>query len=190
MTGTHIHAAAKWKHPRRTIATRFENNDLGYATDGAYGASLLYSIFDMAPSTTKQMTLLDYGCGTGRHTRPLSPLFKSIVGYDPTPECIQLFHHENGLCEKPYPNLVLTHDINQVPQCDLAVCINVIEHLTVADGHQLIHTLQEKVSGPVIINYRPSSNHVQMLPFLTDEQIKEDQTGMSVIRLRKLQLRK
>lgn len=183
----HIHE--KWKHPRKTIATRYQTNDFGYVTNGAVGANGIYVIFDYKPSESKQLIALDYGCGTGRVSRPLTPLFKTIICFDPSIECINEFHTEIALCEMEFPNLILTSNYDDIPQCDICFCINVIEHLDHPAAKELIQNLQTKVSGYTVINYKLSreSNYDALREFLTPEQIQED-TGCG-IQLRKLDFR-
>lgn len=178
----------KWKQPRKVIATRYQDNDFGYTTNGAVGANGIFALFDYKPSESKQLTVLDYGCGTGRVSRPLTPLFKIIVCFDPSVQCISEFNKEIVLCQMTFPNLVITSEWNDVPQCDLAFCINVIEHLENDEALELITNLQAKVSGDTIINYKLSrqSNLDALSRFLTPQQIQDDIT--CGIQLRKLNL--
>lgn len=180
----------KWKKPRQTIATRYQHNDFGYVTNGAVGANGIYALFDMKPSVSKQLTALDYGCGTGRVSRPQTPLYAKIACYDPVVECIAEFHKEIKQCEMSFPNLIITSDFNQIPVCDVAWCINVIEHLEADDALQLVQNLQSKVTGDVVINYRLSraSNMDALAAYLTPEEIVAD-TACG-IQLRKLNLHK
>jgi 2-polyprenyl-3-methyl-5-hydroxy-6-metoxy-1,4-benzoquinol methylase len=173
----------RWQQPRKSIATRFEKNDMGYATDGAIGANLIYSMFDITPSITKTLTILDYGCGTGRICRPLISLFKTVYAYDPSPECIEQFKVENLQCDRKFTNLVITTNLDDIPKCDLAFSINVIEHLSVKTATTMISNLRSKGITKIVMDYSINKNFEVMKEFLTLEEIELDKRVRIKLRL-------
>lgn len=171
-----------WDNPRLTIATKFKDNDFAYSTDGALGAAQIYAMFDLKPSDAAKLTILDYGCGTGRIARMMTRLFKNVIAYDPVPACIEEFKKENELTCKDYLNLFMTSDINDVALCDLAYSINVIEHLDENGQKYMIEQLINKVSGEIVINYCAKRNKNIMKPFLSDKEKKSDDGCRIVLR--------
>lgn len=160
-----------WRKPRATIACKFFDNDIAYATHGAQVAAEAYNLFDLRPSEARQKTILDYGCGTARSSRVLSYLFGFVYGYDPVQECVNTGIHEcNGLT---FQNMVLTADFTKVPTVDLSVSINVIEHLTDEDAQIMITNLRSK-SRACALWYSASKNAAVLAPYLTEQQKQED----------------
>lgn len=148
-----------WNNPRASIATRFQNNDFAYITRGANIALYILDQFNITPSEAKNMTVLDYGCGTGRASFFLSKIFGKSVGYDPNTYCIAEGIKENVKCDFPHvPNLLLTSDLKQVPVCDIAFSTNVIEHLENTEARIMVDTLKEKNKGRTLLWYSPKLN--------------------------------
>lgn len=168
------HVVTRWGNPRRSIANKFEENDLGYATAGILGALNVYIQLNLQPSVTKTMTILDYGCGTGRMARVFTPLFKGVFGYDPTPECIEEAKKETLNCDLPFGNLKFSNNLAEIPRCDVGCCISVIEHLSPHDSAMLIQNLRKKVKGPIGITYSVEKNAKVIQPYLTKDQIQQD----------------
>lgn len=162
-----------WRKPRHTIANKYTNNDLGYATHGALVAVDIIKRFDRLPSDLANLTLLDYGCGTGRIGRILSPMFKQVRCFDPTEECIKLAHQEHELCDAKFGHITYYTDLSQVPVCDVGVSVSVIEHLCEADASVMISNLKEKVAGETILWYSTEQNRV-LDKYLTEQQLQED----------------
>ncbi len=173
----------KWTNPRQEIAGKYANNDFAYVTTGALGAINSYAMLNIPPSISKTMLFLDYGCGTGRMSRVLTPLYKGVFGYDPSENCIQEGNKENILSGVNYPNLKLTTDINEIPQCDVGCCISVLEHLSEFDANILIQNLIDKIRGDVIVTYSVYKNFNIISPFLTDAQIEEDRNNNIQVRV-------
>jgi 2-polyprenyl-3-methyl-5-hydroxy-6-metoxy-1,4-benzoquinol methylase len=161
-----------WKNPRETIATNLRNHDMEYATHGAIEALKILKFTDFSIKQMANMTVLDYGCGTGRMARPLTALFKHVYAYDPQPECIREGGKECG--ELKFKNLTMTHDFNIIPEVDFAISISVIEHLSDEDAKVMISNLAKVVNGPTAILYSLSKNKSVMYPYLTDEQLEAD----------------
>lgn len=159
-----------WKNPRSTIASVYEHNDIEYATHGALEALKILRLTDYSIKDMAQMTILDYGCGTGRMARVFTGLFKHVYAYDPVMECIEEGARE---CKIQFKNLTMTTDLSVVPEVDFAVSFNVIEHLTDADAKVMIANLKRLVKGDTAILYSMSKNSEVMSSYLTDEQIQE-----------------
>lgn len=161
-----------WRNPRRTIATRFEKNDMSYATHGAIMALEALAAIDLPISITKEMTILDYGCGTGRISRILSKAFKHVYAYDPVRECIDLARTECiGL---DFPNITYYTNINDIPETDIAVSINVIEHLDEKSSNQMLLNLKNKVLGFSYIWYSSRRNTNLLAKYLPEETKKQN----------------
>lgn len=147
-----------WNNPRASIATRYANNDFAYVTRGANTALFILEMFDLSPSEAKKMTILDYGCGTGRVSLFLSRVFGKVVGYDPNKFCIAEAHKENEKSEQTPTNLIYTSNINDIPPVDIAFSCNVIEHLTEQDAQVMINVINLKNEGRTILWYSPLNN--------------------------------
>lgn len=154
-----------WDDPRSSIATKYLNNDFAYVSRGASIAMDVLKLLDITPSQAKKMTILDYGCGTGRAASFLSRIFGKVIGYDPNINCIATAAREEELSDQRNKNVIFTSDINQIPVCDVAFSTNVIEHLSANDCMIMIKTLGEKVSGQTILWYEPKSN-VLLEPYI------------------------
>jgi len=162
-----------WRSPRSTIACKFQKNDIAYATHGAQIAMEAIRMLNLKPSVAREMSVLDYGCGTARASRVLSYAFREVWAYDPVEECIAEGQREcPGLS---FPNLHLTSHLNDVQSCDLAVSMNVIEHLDDAAASIMIANLRSKVpNGLTVLWYSASKNAGIVGPYLTEAQRAED----------------
>ena len=120
-----------WSTPRKTIANRFVDDDYGYV----YHAGVLFSEFlrasDISAREAQGMSLLDYGCGTGRVARFFSMIFGEVYAYDPVPECINESAAEGQRIEMfPRQPKLFTSNIQDITKkFDIIVSINVLEHL-------------------------------------------------------------
>ena len=162
-----------WVNPRATIASTFQHNDIEYATHGAVTALKMIQDMGYTFEQLKTMTVLDYGCGTGRMSRVLTPLFKHVYAYDPVHECIK-----EGLKEcsgMKFPNLTMAYDWNMIPEdIDIAISVSVIEHLVDKDANIMIANLSKKVKGKTSILYSLVKNQTVIRPYLDDEQLATD----------------
>ena len=162
-----------WRNPRATIAGNFRKMDFEYATHGAVEALKILQFTDFSIPQMRQMSVLDYGCGTGRMARPLTGLFNQVYGYDPVRECIREGERE---CQgMRFPNMKLTNNFNEIPTVDFAVSISVIEHLTDEDAKVMIANLAKVVNGTTAILYSLYKNEKVMYPYLTNEQLELDE---------------
>lgn len=152
-----------WNDPRGSIANKYVNNDFAYVTRGASIALFVLEKFDLKPSEAKQMTVLDYGCGTGRASLFLSKIFGKVIGYDPNISCIKEAEKENQKSDQAPTNLIYTYDFNSVEECDIAFSSNVIEHLDEQSCRVMVSNLTKKVKGQTLLWYSPLRN-----PILSD----------------------
>lgn len=165
---TNAKPKSHWTNPRRSIATSLRHHDIAYATHGAMqGVQALRSLMGYMDGTA-----LDYGCGTGRVGRVLTPAFKHVYGYDPVPETIAVGKHEAD--PLTFHNLTLTCNIDAVPEVDCALSVNVIEHLSDGDAREMLDNLIRKVRGDTVLWYHPIYNRCVLSPWLTDSNKRED----------------
>lgn len=169
-----------WIDPRSSIATSLKHNDIAYATHGALQA--MQVLMKMGMPTRKE-TLLDYGCGTGRVGRCLTPLAKQVYGYDPVPQTIE--HGSTEAAPLRFRNLTLTSNWDDVPEVDHGFSVNVMEHLSNDDAQEMIDHLAAKVRYGTVLYYNPVHNREVLYPYITDEERAEDAAmranGSSVI---------
>ena len=127
-----------WKNPRKTIASEFQNNDFGYLNHAYKVAGEILRFVDLKPTHMRTMSLLDYGCGTGRISMALSHAFNRVVGYDPVPECIAVAHSDKQRSigrTVTMNNLSFHSNFTELDgkTFDVIVSVSVLEHLTLAD---------------------------------------------------------
>lgn len=171
-----------WSDPRSAIAQIYKDNDYGYVMH----ATMLFMEFCFAsglgPCDLKGKKILDYGCGTGRVSRVLALTGAKVVGYDPTPECIE----EGSIIEskKSIPTTLvptLTLDFSTVDRdFDIAVCINVLTHLNRKDYDlavgDIVAALKE---GGACYLWVHKHTH---LPLKNQELIKQQATNTVIVR--------
>lgn len=167
-------ALSHWSRPRQTIACRHERDDFAYALHGAHSAADALKIIDEKPSALLKKTLIDYGCGTGRISRVFAAHFKEVIGYDPSPECI-----DEASKECPSIKLKNLSFTNSLPdkKFDYAVSVNVIEHLNKADAQKAVDDMR-RLATHCVIWYHLARNADLMLPLMTDEQKKAHNAAM------------
>src|SRR5208283_3179326 len=95
-----------WRDPRATIATRYQKSDIDYITHGGLVAMEVVRGLQIPPDRAGRMTLLDFGCGTGRISRILAGYFGKVIAYDPVQECIEVGKKE---CSVPIPNCQMSN---------------------------------------------------------------------------------
>ena len=148
-----------WRKPRQTIATRYKDDDISYATHGGLIAMECVRRLDIPGKRAASMHLLDYGCGTGRMARVLSGYFAKVTAFDPVSECIAEGIKE---CSIPIHNIVYTDRSDHLlpSTFDVVVSVNVIEHLNGSDQHTMLENIRRvaKPGSPVLLWYSIRSN--------------------------------
>lgn len=165
-----------WNNPRASIATKYQSNDAAYFSRGANIAIYILKKFDIKPSEAEKLSILDYGCGTGRGAAFCSLFFGNTFGYDPNKFCIAEAHKENIKSDISYKNLLLTHDIHQIQECDIAFSTNVIEHLDIKDQLIMIENLKQKVKGKTLLWYSPERNET-LKDYIVDADWEDNKGG-------------
>ncbi len=164
-----------WRNVRSAIAYRFKDNDFGYASHGTMAGMAVLKGLDLRPSECAQMSILDYGCGTGREARCLSQVFKHVYAFDPTPQCLDEFRKENKLCEREFPNITLIGSADQIPDnIDVAYSMHVIEHLGEEDAQFMIDQLKKRVKGKTLLAYHAGRNRKVLGPYLSEQALADD----------------
>ncbi len=166
---------AHWTKPRHSIAG-MPYDDLGYATHGAMEAMKVLRTLDLRPSELSNLTLLDYGCGTARVARPLSGLFRKVVGYDPVPECIQEAEKERRGAK--YENLTMTSSLTGLDKAFDVICsVSVMEHLTEPDQVEMLANIDRVANKPgcmLALWYSMLTNRKVMAKRFGDHIVIED----------------
>lgn len=135
--------ARDWRYPRDTIAQVYKDNDYGYIFHGGMLFVEFLRAYNKNMNELRGKKILDYGCGTGRVSRFLALTGAQVYGYDPTPECVA--EADNESLKVPPTSLKpvqFTCDFSQVgDEFDIAVCINVLSHLTMENQDLAIRNI-------------------------------------------------
>jgi len=143
-----------WSMPRAKIG--FDLTDAQYFFEGMANAVSVMKALALPFEKMAASSILDFGCGTGRTSRPLSLFFRRVVGYDPQADCIAAAKSECppfGLCrETKFKNLAY---MSEAPDesFDFACSIGVFEHLKEEDCEKalrLLHSLMKNESWAVL----------------------------------------
>lgn len=168
-----------WRNPRKTIANKYQNDDIAYATHGAIVAMECIRRLQAGAVIDPSMKLLEYGCGTGRIARPLAGYFRTVVGYDPVIECIETAKKE---CVVPQSGLLYTHveaDL-QTASFDVVVSVNVLEHLVEDDQRRLLDIVKRvaKPKAPILMWYSLRLNRDTLVEAFGKGQWYDDDASM------------
>ncbi len=170
-----------WSNPRDSIASKYKDFPVAYATSGFHAAYEVLRYLNTTMPYLKTCTLLDYGCGTGRVTRPLSFFFKQVVGYDPVSECIQTATSE---CEPLIiGNLGYTSTFPiEGPLFDFCCSINVLEHLSYEDQCIALINMKKSVKpeGKLVLWYSPKDCGKALEEFFPCQKRTEDKPGIYI----------
>lgn len=165
-----------WENPRDTIACAHKDSDFAYALHGAQMAALVIRALDRRPSELQTMTCLDYGCGTGRISRVLASHFQHVHAYDPQPACM-------AEAAKECPEIPITNlTIGVIPHtADVAVCINVIEHLNEQDADNAMSVML--TAAPIAVVWYHAQNNAATVARFKGQPVpwqRNKQTGIIV----------
>ena len=148
-----------WNNPRETIATKYRDADCAYFTSGMKDAVTVLKFLALPLTSLEKLSLLDFGCGTGRTSRPLAFFFKEVIGYDPSHPCITTALRE---CEPLLiKNLRYTSTLDHSSDlCDVGISISVLEHLSHEDQRTALHLMKTHVKkdGKIVLWYHPKDN--------------------------------
>ncbi len=98
----------------------------------------------------RKLTILDVGCGMGRLSFPLAELGHNVIGIDEDEELIKQCNDNNK-----YPNAsfihVDAHTVKDIPLCDVAIFMEVLEH--VVNPNQIVDNIKTflKFDGIVVL---------------------------------------
>lgn len=114
---------------------------------------------------TKELTLLDAGCGMGLASLYWSTKFKKVLGVDLDKAKIKqakLIAKDNKIGNIKFKSADLLKNNFTNERFDIAICFEVIEH--VKDHKKLIHTLSKRIkkTGKIIISF-PSNSYISAL---------------------------
>jgi 2-polyprenyl-3-methyl-5-hydroxy-6-metoxy-1,4-benzoquinol methylase len=106
-------------------------NNLQYQLHGIQMALRVLRETGATLTEARRLDVLDYGCGSGKVSRPLALMFRRVVGYDPSEACIDTARTE---CP-PWPqcslsNLCYISALNTAEGFDVVCAVNVLEHMT------------------------------------------------------------
>jgi len=153
-----------WRDPRGTIACTHKDDDMAYMLHGAQMAAYALRFLNLRPSVLQGMTCIDYGCGTGRIARVLASHFKHVFAYDPQPACMAAAKKE---CQAiPIHNLTF----GLPSAADVAVCVNVLEHLDTDRCRSAIDDMLTRCQLAVVW-YDPTINGEAIAPRLQRGEI-------------------
>jgi 2-polyprenyl-6-hydroxyphenyl methylase / 3-demethylubiquinone-9 3-methyltransferase len=155
-----------WRKPRQTIATRYQNDDIAYATHGAMVAMECVRRLEIPGAKAASMHLLDYGCGTGRMARVLAGYFGRVTAFDPVSECIAAGINECGI---PIHNIAYTDRFDHLldQSYDVIISVNVLEHLRPEDQRVMLETVKRvaKPGAVLLLWYAIRANRQVMQEF-------------------------
>lgn len=164
-----------WSRPRQTIACRHQADDFAYALHGAQSAAQALRALDKRPGELAGLRCLDYGCGTGRIARVLASYFREVVAFDPNAECLEEARREcPGIV---IPNLTFQGEFSAIGACDVAVSVNVLEHLDGARAGEALHNMLS--AAPVaVVWYSIEKNAEVMERWLSPAQREADRCAL------------
>jgi len=149
----------RWTHPRAEIATIHKDNDFAYAYYGMGIFAKVNRTLGWTFSDWVNKDVLDFGCGTGVATRVFGMFTLGlVVGYDPTPECIEEARKEEERSKVQHQCAYTTSLPGRT--FDLVVCAHVFEHLNEEEELKAMGQIWGclKPTGIAVIWYKASRN--------------------------------
>lgn len=149
-----------WNNPRRTIAVTMKDpiNDSKYALTGFEATARILRFCGFSFDQMAQMTVLDYGCGTGRLTRPMATMFKEVHGFDPNRHCVQEAKNETFSLDGPQyilERIKFFDNFSFLPNesYDFIFTSSVLEHLAVPQKEELMAACLRKMhEGSILVH--------------------------------------
>jgi 2-polyprenyl-3-methyl-5-hydroxy-6-metoxy-1,4-benzoquinol methylase len=169
-----------WIDPRGSIANRYKDDDIAYATSGMRDVATILRYAERSLTELKECRILEYGCGTGRVARPLTFFFKEVVGYDPVSECVETAKKE---CSMPLKNLVYVESLVDItPNFEYTCSVNVLEHLSYDDACKAIHQMirYTRPGGKIILWYHPVDNNRALEEYFPEQARTTGKTGIYI----------
>jgi SAM-dependent methyltransferase len=129
------------KNPNGAIHPAGNESELAYLDSGVDDLDKLIQAMEAEDITTddrKHLTIIDYGCGNGRLTVPLSDVFKKVYAVDISYGMLQQLPKMD--CIIP---VLVNENVFIVPgnRAELAVSISVFIHNTYDDGMKILQQL-------------------------------------------------
>jgi 2-polyprenyl-3-methyl-5-hydroxy-6-metoxy-1,4-benzoquinol methylase len=158
-----------WNDPKKNIGG--SQNDIIEQVTGARIAMDIIFCSGLKKSDYRKMSILDYGCGTGRVARVMAQLSNMVYGYEPNQTCFEISKDKNNLIEfigKPTYVNDISHLNNH--KFDFIYSTNVIEHLSFETQIELLNNIIEysKDNGLLVISYSTSKNKDSLGCYLDD----------------------
>lgn len=175
-----------WNAPRTTIASKYKNNDYGYAMHGAKCAAEVIRYINCTPQQMLESTILDYGCGTARIATVLSFMFKSCYAYDPNKKCIEEAKRDIFKTGFPCNNITMAHSLPS-EQYDYLCSINVLEHLDQKSFVEAMQNITSLTKVGAVLWYSIAKNPLMNF-FITESTVKADGKNIEVCYLTKQEL--
>lgn len=168
-----------WNDPRLTIATIYKDNDYGYVMHAAKTVSEIERHINLPPKELATTTILDYGCGTGRMSVILSYKFKTVLGYDPTPNCILMAEEDRTKVNFNCNNLTFTTDNTKLVPADYTCSVSVLEHLDEQAFLLAIRDIADNTKIGAVLWYSTRNNPL-MVHFVGAERMAQPSANASI----------
>lgn len=146
-----------WDNPRETIAVKYKDNDYGYTMHGAKVCADVLLRINLPPRTLRNMTIIDYGCGTGRMATILAYHSKHVVGYDINEACIEMAKADLKKVDYDTNNVEFTTTVPSEP-VDFVFAVSVLEHLDEASFKVAMQNITRLTKVGAVLYFSTSKN--------------------------------
>ncbi len=118
-------------------------------------------------------TVLDIGCGCGYGSHILASVSKNVIGMDIDEDALSLAYRDHHIEGKTKFIQVDLDDIDDLPDCDVAVCFETIEHIE--DPSRLAHLMRRRARRLIVMStpYRDTLSKWHKHKFFTRDQLLE-----------------